>query len=354
MVGSIIGHEAIVRELRTLAATPEPPHALLFAGPDRVGRALLARTYAMLLNCDFGSGGPRADERPPDMLPCGECRPCRLITEGVHPDVLTLEPGDVLCKPREGESHAKHPDSRDIRICQVRGLIELVARFPFEARYRAVIIDPAERMNREAANTLLKTLEEPPGHTVIALISSAPELIPETIVSRCRRIDVTTVDRATIEAGLTACDVPPALAREASEAARGRPGVAISFAEQPDLMGDRARLAERCATVAEANVRERFRYAGELADRWRQDRASVTRELEAWDTYWEGQLAAAAAQGNEAAARGALGGLRAVRLAGEDLLAQVVPRLALEYMLLSFPRGTLAAGSQETPHEIYV
>ncbi|HKS92430.1 MAG TPA: DNA polymerase III subunit delta' [Tepidiformaceae bacterium] len=353
MVGSIIGHEAIIRELRTLAATVEPPHALLFAGPDRVGRGLLARTYAMLLNCDFASSGPRAGDLSAGALPCGECRPCRLIAEGAHPDVLTLEPGDVLCRPRDGESHAKHPDSRDIRICQVRGLIELVARFPFEARYRAVIIDPAERMNREAANTLLKTLEEPPGHTVFALISSAPELIPETIVSRCRRIDVTTVDRATIEAGLTARGVAPGLAQEAAEAARGRPGVAITFAEQPDLMGDRGRLAERCATVAAANVRERFRYAGELADRWRQDRSSVTRELDAWDSYWEGQLAAAAADGNEAAARGALDGLRAVRLAGDDLLAQVVPRLALEYMLLSFPRGTLAAGPS-APDKVYV
>ena len=105
--------------------------------------------------------------------------------------------------------------------------------------------------------------------------------------------------------------------------------------------------------VAAANVRERFRYAGELADRWRQDRSSVTRELDAWDSYWEGQLAAAAADGNEAAARGALDGLRAVRLAGDDLLAQVVPRLALEYMLLSFPRGTLAAGPS-APDKVYV
>lgn len=349
-----IGHEAIMRELRTLAMSADPPHALLFAGPDHTGRALLARHYAMLLNCDFGPGGPQAGERTADTLPCGECRPCRLIGEGTHPDVITLEPGDVLCRPRDGESHAKHPDSRDIRICQVRGLIELAARFPFEARYRAVIIDPAERMNRDAANTLLKTLEEPPGHSVFALISSAPESIPETIISRCRRIDVTTVDRGSIEAGLIARGVSPEVAQQAAEAARGRPGVAISFAAQPDLMGDRERLAERCGTIAQSNMRERLRYASELGERWRQDRSSVTRELEAWEAFWEGELAEAAQRGDDASGLDALQALRAVRLAGDDLLAQVVARMALEHMLLSFPRRKLGAGPQETPDHSYV
>lgn len=353
-VQATIGHDAIIRELRTLAASSDPPHALLFAGPDHTGRALLARYYAMLLNCDFGPGGPRAGERAGDALPCGECRPCRLIAEGVHPDVITLTPGDLLCKPREGDSHAKHADSRDIRICQIRGLIELTARFPFEARYRAVTIDPAERMNRDAANTLLKTLEEPPGHTVFTLLTAAPEAIPETIVSRCRRIDVTTVDRGTIEAGLVARGFPADVAEAAAEAARGRPGIAMTFAAQPDLMGDRERLAERCREIAGANIRERFRYANELAERWRQDRGSVSRELEAWESFWETELAAAAARRDEAAAMEALGALRAVRLAEEDLLAQVVARMALENMLLSFPRGTLGARPREAPDNSYV
>ena len=111
-----------------------------------------------------------------------------------------MAPGDSLCRPRQNESsHDKHPLSRDIRICQVRGIIDLAARYPFEAKYRMVIIDPADRLAREAAHTSLKTLEEPPGHTVFALITAAPEAIIETIISRCRRINVGAVARGEVD-----------------------------------------------------------------------------------------------------------------------------------------------------------
>ena len=204
---NVIGHEDVVRELRALSAGAEPPHALLFAGPEQSGRKLLALTLAQLLNCERaaapGAAAPALFDMPPTdaggEVPCGVCRPCRLIADGAHPDVILLGPGDTLCKPRDGESHARHPDSRDIRICQVRGLIELASRFPFEARQRVIVIDPADRLGREASNTILKTLEEPPGHTVFALLSAAPEVIIETVLSRCRRVDVRPVPRAVIE-----------------------------------------------------------------------------------------------------------------------------------------------------------
>lgn len=336
-------------ELRSLAASDDPPHALMFVGQEHTGRALLARTYAMLLDCDFAQGGPRAGELPADALPCGECRPCRLIKEDGHPDVLTVQPGDSFCRPREGESHASHADSRDIRICQVRGVIELASRFPFEARYRVVTIDPAERLNRDAANTLLKTLEEPPGHTAFALVTSAPEAVPETVVSRCRRIDVSTVDRGTIEAGLIARGIAPGIAEQAAAAARGRPGMAIAFAAEPDLMGDRERLSERCAEITDTNLRGRLQYANELAGRWRDDRAGVGRELDAWEAFWEGELRTAAAGHDSVAAAEALEALRTVRQTQEDLLIQVTARTALEFMLMSLPKRRLGKSPAEAP-----
>jgi DNA polymerase-3 subunit delta' len=209
-----------------------------------------------------------------------------------------------------------------------------------------VIIDPAERLNRDAANTLLKTLEEPPGHTVFVLLSAAPESIVETIVSRCRRIDVTTVERAIIEAGLIALGISPEIAEQAASHARGRPGVAVTFARQPDLMGDQARLLERCQEIAASNMRERLRYAGELSERWRKDRANVGRELDAWEMFWEERLYAAASATAQDAARAALEALNAVRQTRDDLIAQVVPRMAFELMLVSFPAATLVAGPQ--------
>jgi DNA polymerase-3 subunit delta' len=279
-------------------------------------------------------------------VPCGVCRPCRLIDDGHHPDVIRLGPGDTLCKPRDGESHTAHPDSRDIRICQVRGLIDLAARYPFEARYRAIIIDPADRLGRDASHTILKTLEEPPGHTVMILISAAPEVIIETILSRCRRIDVHPVPRPVIEEALIRTGTEPAIAQRAAQASHGRPGKALEFAAAPDLMGDRARLLERCATIAAGRTSERFTYANDLAERFRRDRAQVAVELETWDAYWEEHLRAAAAS-DPAAANGALIALRAIARVREDLQIQVIPRAAFELMLLSFPRVRLTITHEE-------
>jgi DNA polymerase III subunit delta' len=347
----LIGHEDIIRELQALAASPEPPHALLLAGPEGTGRTALALEYAKLLNCEraLPPSAPEAlfDLPPsePISLPCGVCRSCRLIEAGAHPDVITLSPGDMLCRPRDGDSHAKHPDSRDIRICQVRGLIDLVSRYPFEARHRMIIVDPADRLAREASNTILKTLEEPPGHSVFALISAAPEVIIETVVSRCRRFEVRTVPRPVIEAGLVARGIDPVVAARAAEASHGRPGQAIAFAASPDLMGDRARLLERCAKVAAARTTERFNYANDLAERFRRDRAKVGGELEIWEAFWEERLRTHIDELEEAV--GALRALRSVARAREDLQVNVMPRAALELMLLSFPRITLTTSSQE-------
>lgn len=352
----VIGHDPILRELLELARAERLTHALLFAGPQGTGRTTLALYYAMALNCE-GVSPPAGASLFADLPvangggePCGECRPCRLIAAGKHPDVIVLGPGDTLCQPRPGESgHPAHPDSRDIRICQVRGLVDLVARYPVEARTRVVIVEPAERLGRDAAHAVLKTLEEPPGHTVFALVTAAPDEIIETIRSRCRRIDVHPVARMTIDAGLRSRGVAPELAMRAAAEAHGRPALALAFAAQPDLMDDRARFLERCASIAGASLTERLNYAGDLAERWRRDRRAVGNELDAWEAFWEARLFEAAHRANDRFAGGVVEALRAVTQAREDLLAQVQARPALELMLLHFPRITLEAPPGEEP-----
>ncbi len=337
-MAEIIGHEGLRRALRTIAAAAEPPHALLFAGPAGTGRTLLALELASLLNCE----APALDERP-----CEACRACRLIAERNHPDVLHLEPGDSFC--RGGGGHVAHPRSRDIRICQVRGLIESASRYPFEGRYRVIIIEPADRMGLEAANTLLKTLEEPPPATILLLISAAPESLLETIRSRCRNLSIALVPDETIAAGLRARGFSPELAARAAGEARRRPADALAFAEQPDLMDDRGRLLERCAELAAARAAERMTYAGDLGERWRRDRSLVLTELDVWETFWERRLRENAGGGDSA--RPALDALRAVAQARADLEAQVVARMALELMLLRFPTVTLAGESAPSRNE---
>ena len=335
-MAEIIGHEALRRALRNIAAMGEPPHALLFSGPARTGRTLLALELAGLLNCEAEA----LDDRP-----CGDCRACRLIAERTHPDVLHLEPGDSFC--RGGGGHQPHPGSRDIRICQVRGLIESVSRYPFEGRFRVIIIEPADRMGLEAANTLLKTLEEPPPATMLLLITAAPENLLETIRSRCRTLTVSLVPDEVVAEGLRERGFGPEVAERAASEARRRPADALAFAEQPDLMDDRGRLLDRCAELAGARAAERMTYAGDLAERWRRDRELVLTELDVWETFWEERLRTAV--GAENGARDALEALQAVAEARSDLEAQVVARMALELMLLRFPAVTLAAEGAPAP-----
>ncbi len=335
-MAEIIGHEGLRRALRAIAAMEEPPHALLFSGPARTGRTLLALELAGLLNCET----PALEDRP-----CNECRACRLIADRNHPDVLHLEPGDSFC--RGGGGHQPHPGSRDIRICQVRGLIESVSRYPFEGRFRVIIIEPADRMGLEAANTLLKTLEEPPPATVLALITAAPENLLETIRSRCRTLTVSLVADEAVAAGLRDRGFPEELAARAAAESRRRPADALAFAEQPDLMDDRGRLLDRCAELAGARAAERMTYAGDLAERWRRDRELVLTELDVWETFWEERLRKGV--GAEEDARDALDALQAVAEARSDLEAQVVARMALELMLLRFPAVTLAAEGAPAP-----
>ncbi len=348
----IIGHEGVRRVLRGIAAMEEPPHALLFAGPARTGRTLLALELASLLNCDHPDPSPDAGEAAG---PCNECRACHLIAERRHPDVLHLEPGDSFC--RGGGGHQPHPNSRDIRICQVRGLIESVSRYPFEGRYRVIIIEPADRMGLEAANTLLKTLEEPPPATILALITAAPESLLETIRSRCRTLTVSLVADDIIAEGLRERGFVPEIAERATAESRRRPADALAFAEQPDLMDDRSRLLQRCAEIAGARATERMVYAGDLAERWRRERELVLTELDIWETYWEGLLRERAADvpppgaDDVAGVRPVVEALQAVAEARRDLEAQVIARMALELMLLRFPTATLAAEGDTDPSQ---
>jgi hypothetical protein len=115
-------------------------------------------------------------------------------------------------------------------------------------------------------------------------------------------------------------------------------------------MDDRARLLERCARIAASGTSERLKHAADLAERWRRDRAAAGLEIEAWAAFWEGRLRTAATGDLEAGdAAGATDALRAVLQARTDLQTQVLPRVALDLMLLSFPRATIEGVSERDP-----
>jgi len=140
------------------------PHALLLCGPPGLGKAEFARELAQSLLCEQPAAGGTA---------CGKCRSCSRFEASSHPDFYLIEPEEA---------------GKAIKVDQIRVLIGHLGLSSHQGGYRVVILQPAEQMNAAAANSLLKTLEEPPANTLIQLITATPSLLPATILSRCQRV----------------------------------------------------------------------------------------------------------------------------------------------------------------------
>ncbi len=172
---SFVGNRRVVDVLRRAVDQQRLPHALIFAGPAGVGKRTLALLLARRLNCLQVEGGES----------CGDCAPCRKIVGGTHPDVRVVA-----------------PDGAYIKIDQIRAMIDEVAYQPFEGNYRVVVLDGADQMRAEAANCLLKTLEEPPSRSILVLVTAKPYLLLGTIRSRSRMLQFGPIAEDEIEAFL--------------------------------------------------------------------------------------------------------------------------------------------------------
>lgn len=151
---------------RVIARDSMPP-AVLMAGPAGVGKRLTAIAIAQAVNCLQ----PRSSSEF-ERDACGECASCRRIARGVHPDVIVVEPGETGA----------------IKIEQLRDVIDRAQYRPFEGRRRVVIINEADAAGADAQSALLKTLEEPPSASLFILISSIPDALLPTVLSRCPRL----------------------------------------------------------------------------------------------------------------------------------------------------------------------
>lgn len=137
------------------------PHALMFAGPKGIGKRHLAEALAQLLLC----------AAPIEGTPCGKCRGCQLNRVHNHPDLIHLQPED---------------GSKGIKVDQVRALIDDLGKTSQQGGYKVVVLEPAEGMNSNSANALLKSLEEPAANTLLMLISHSSSSVLPTIRSRCQ------------------------------------------------------------------------------------------------------------------------------------------------------------------------
>lgn len=239
-LADVRGHDRVRAILSRALERDRLPPALLFAGPDGVGKKALALAVAQAALC----------ERAPAPEPCGECRACRKVSAAAAPERLEALRNEADQHPDEGvwRNFRLHPDlvlaegwwltktgrpraEPEIRVDQVRDdLIGEIAGAPFEARRRVFVIDDAHAMNEEAQNALLKSLEEPAPRSHVILVSASPMGLRQTIRSRCQLLRFGPLTRSAVAAHLAErLGVPEEEARTQAALAGGSLGAALAF-----------------------------------------------------------------------------------------------------------------------------
>jgi DNA polymerase III delta' subunit len=202
---SLIGHEDVLVFLES--ELPNPSHAYLFVGPTGTGKATVAREFARLLLCPEHGEHDEA------------CSSCRRIRTGNHPDLVLVEP--------EGRT--------SLGAETARWVVGQAALTPVESDRRLFLIEEAGLMTDQAANALLKTLEEPSGAVVFLLVAESEEDFPPTVASRCRIVRVGRVPEDDLTAALIDRGIEEEKARVLALVSGGRPGLALQLAGQPQI-----------------------------------------------------------------------------------------------------------------------
>ncbi len=258
----IIGHGRSIDVLRRALRADRLHHAYLFVGPQGVGKRKVAMALAQAINCT----GPTYAQG----APCGVCTHCTRIAAAQHPDVTLIEPDRSKARPT-------------IKIGSVRELIRQVHYRPYEGRRRVIIIDDAEALTEEAANALLKTLEEPTGETLFVLITSRLHMLLATIRSRSQPVRFAPLGRKDIESHLLA---HTSLSRDKAQVcaafADGSIGQALGLAEEGVLDGRR----ELVSDVAELNASDTLKVFRVASQHARAGSQELQARLDALKTYY--------------------------------------------------------------------
>ncbi len=235
---AVVGHERQTTLLRRAIASDRVGGGYLFAGVPGLGKKTVAAAFAAALNCLAS-----ADDA------CGACGSCRRAADGNHPDIAFIR-----------------PDGATLRIAQIRELQRLISLRPSEGRYKVYVVTDAEKMRPEAANALLKTLEEPPGSGVLVLTTRSIDVMLPTIRSRCQELRFLPLPLDDAVAGLVGRGVDPQRARALALRSRGRIGSAIAMLGQDTLTAEGAP-----SPIADSAPMHAFRLAAE----WQADPAKL-------------------------------------------------------------------------------
>ncbi len=346
------GHPGATRLLSKSSELGRLAHAYLITGPEKVGKRTLALDIACMVNSEpvvdmFGTS---------DNIDLSTSHQADRIRRGIHADVRVINVDTELDKDSKSGSDEDEParGRQTISIEHIRELIKDTATMPFEGLKKVFIIDGAHRMVEAAFNAMLKTLEEPTDEVIIILTAPTDEALPETVVSRCQRIDLRPVDQKVIEAELIErFEADEATALSLSRLARGCPGWAIDAMKDATIVDAHNQAVLRFAEIVTGNVEERFRYARQTGGQFWRDRDAVLAEMQRWLEWWRDVammrhklndqvtnfewsdlLSEIAVQLKEAQISAAVTSIQDALIALE---ANAVPQLTLEVMMLDLP-----------------
>lgn len=336
---NIIGHEWAVDYLRRSIANHTLAHAYLISGPSSVGKALLALRIAQALNC-------AQDDHPP----CLRCSACKRIEHGNHPDVRIAS----MATQAAGLKTSEATRQKDLKIGTIREWQRDIALRPYEGRRRIFILHDAERLNEEASNAMLKTLEEPPPFATLLLVANSADLLP-TVVSRCQIIRLRPLPRQQVAQALVErTGLAPDQAILLAAWSAGRIGWALHMATHPDELQSRQEQLDALLALHTQPRSAAFRWAEERGKEYRGgEQTAVFDWIELWQGWWRDVLLTSAgcpegithidrdADLKRAAGRYALAEIyRFLARLGEvtrQLRENVNPQLALESLLLHLP-----------------
>ena len=329
----IYGQDGVLKLLHTASSADRLAHAYLLVGPAHVGKTTVALHLAQLVNCE--EPGPR---------PCHSCSQCTRIASGHHADV------QVIGLPINEDGSL----GTQIRIEQVRELRKQASLRPYEGRTRVFILQDAELLTNEAANSLLKYLEEPPPDVLLVLLATDEDALLPTVLSRCQRVELRPMPLPALEEALiTDCRVEEERAALISRLSGGCPGWAISAAQDPTILDTKLEVLNEQVSLVEADLSTRFRFANLLGSAFYRDRPRVRGVLDLCQSWWMDLLLYAAGvpdqavnlhladklhfQAKDLTLHQAHAFLNDLSKARNMLDRNVIPRLALEWLMLKMP-----------------
>jgi DNA polymerase III subunit delta' len=269
----LVGHEWAVQMLKEHLTHASVRHAYLFSGPPGLGRRTLALRLAQALNCTQPVGPAE---------PCGKCRTCQQIERMQYADLAVIQ------ADKEGGT---------LKVEQIRAIRQSLVLKPYQGHYRVALFLRFQEANANAANALLKTLEEAPAHVILILTADTPEQLLPTIVSRCEVLRLRPLPIERVEDSLKERGADQETARFLAHISGGRPGYALRLMQDKPALAFRAQRLEDVQNLLVSNRRERFAYAERLTDRRKKNGEAEERLRETlliWLSFWRDVMLSAA------------------------------------------------------------